>query len=307
MAKSKIRYDHTLLEKIIKRDECKIPIIPEKLNRDTRIKFICKCGCDGKKNFRTLNEKTGCFCKVCTENIRQAKKRKTNLKKYGVENPMQSQEVKEKSKKTNLKKYGVEHAFQSQEVKEKYKKTNLKKYGVEHAMQSQEVKEKSKKTCMENHGVEHPFQSQEVKEKSKKTNLKKYGVENPMHNSEISEKASKNAYKLKDYTLPSSKVIKIQGAENHGLDYYFNNLEGTEDNLITSRIEVPEIWYTGEDNKRHRYFCDFYIKNTNTIVEIKSMWTYEKNKIKVELTKKECENQNYNFLLLIFDGKGKLI
>ena len=54
------------------------------------------------------------------------------------------------------------------------------------------------------------------------------------------------------------------------LDYYLNEMNGHEDYIIISRKEVPNIWYTGEDNKRHRYFCDFYIKNTNTIVEVKS-------------------------------------
>ena len=38
------------------------------------------------------------------------------MKNYGVENPFQSEEVKDKSKATCLENYGIEYSLQSQEV-----------------------------------------------------------------------------------------------------------------------------------------------------------------------------------------------
>lgn len=60
------------------------------------------------------------------------KRKKTNLKKYGVDNPMKNLNVKNKLKKTNIKKYGVSNVFKSEKIKNKIKETNLKKYGVKH-------------------------------------------------------------------------------------------------------------------------------------------------------------------------------
>jgi hypothetical protein len=51
----------------------------------------------------------------------------------------------ENRKKTNLEKYGVENPFQSEEIKGKIKNANLEKYGVENPQQNKNIKEKTKK------------------------------------------------------------------------------------------------------------------------------------------------------------------
>lgn len=60
------------------------------------------------------------------------KRRETMLRRYGVENPFQNEEIKQKIKETNLKKYGVENPNQlksfKQESIKKQKKTLAKKY-----------------------------------------------------------------------------------------------------------------------------------------------------------------------------------
>ena len=64
------------------------------------------------------------------------------LDKYGFENPVQSQEIKDKIKQTNLDKYGVEYPLQSQEIRDIIKQTCLDKYGVEHTFQVKEFQNK---------------------------------------------------------------------------------------------------------------------------------------------------------------------
>ena len=188
---------HTLLSK-------------EYTNCETKYDYQCKCG-NPQCSITIGHLKEGKdSCKPCSTRKRKA----TNVKTYGFENPMQNTDVKEKYKETCLKNLGfaypmqnavvqgkskatclenlgVENPAQNEEVKEKIKLTNLKNLGVEHPAQNEEVKEKMKKTCLENLGVEYPFQNEEVKEKIKLTHLKNLSVEYPMQNEDVKEKTKK--------------------------------------------------------------------------------------------------------------------
>lgn len=81
-------------------------------------------------------------------------------------------------------KYGVDNPFQSDEVKEKIKETLLEKYGVDHPMYAEKTKEKIKNTCLERYGVDSYTKTDEFKQKSTKTSLNKYGV---THSSKTNE------------------------------------------------------------------------------------------------------------------------
>jgi len=106
------------------------------------------------------------------------KRKQTNLDRYGVENPFQSELVKNKSKQTNLDRYGVENPFQSELVKNKSKQTNLDRYGVEYISKSQEIKDKKRQTCIDKYGVANVGLIPSSIEKRKQTNLDRYGVYN---------------------------------------------------------------------------------------------------------------------------------
>lgn len=54
------------------------------------------------------------------------KSKETCMKKYGVENPSQSLEIKEKIKQNNLNKYGAEYYSQTKEYKESILKNKNK-------------------------------------------------------------------------------------------------------------------------------------------------------------------------------------
>ncbi|MCF0125847.1 MAG: hypothetical protein HUJ68_08890, partial [Clostridia bacterium] len=71
---------------------------------------FCK-HCKKPTSFLGLHKGYKKFCCIkCTANSDEIKEKKklTCIKKYGVENPLQSQTVQEKSKATLLEKYGVE-------------------------------------------------------------------------------------------------------------------------------------------------------------------------------------------------------
>ena len=164
--------------------------IKQNYKREQAIYYTCS-NC-GKTYIKSTIRRMITFNKLC--NACTVKQRM--LEKYGVENPFQLLEVKEKIKKTNKEKYGsenpyafgqdrykqiikekygVDNVFQADEIKEKIKKTNISKYGVESPSQSKVIQEKIKKTCIEKYGTEYAVSSPIIRKKIEDTNLEKYG------------------------------------------------------------------------------------------------------------------------------------
>lgn len=231
----------------------------------------------------------------------------TCLKNNGVFFPSQNKEIREKIKQSCLKNNGVLFPTQCKEVMEKMKQNNLIKYGVENTSQSKEVKEKIKKTFITNYGVTHPFKNKEIKEKFKQTCLTKYGVEHPLQNAEVSEKASKNAYKLKNYTLPSGKIIKLQGYEHYGVDELIKEENISEHDIITNRSKVPNIWYEDKNGKKRRYFVDIFIPSQKRCIEIKSTWTMKVKKDNVLEKQQAMINAGYKCEIWVYSKHGERV
>lgn len=298
------------------------------LNNIKEMPVCTECG--SEVNFISLKKGYSKTCSyTCSANPSRNKKLKqTNLNKYGVENPSQRDEIKEKKKKTKkenfgdenynnrnkykntcIDKFGFENVFQNEVIKEKIKKSNLEKYGVEFFSQTEEYKEIYKKTSIERYGVEYPLQSKEIREKGKITNIKKYGVEHSSQNSDIKEKTLKNLFLKKYYTMPSGKIITIQGYENHTLDILLENHK--EDDLIVSDKEIEniigKIWYFGENNKKHRYYPDLYCISENKIYETKSDYTFLLDLCDNKLKMEACKKNGIDFVFYIFNKKRQLL
>lgn len=113
------------------------------------------------------------YCKKC----KSIKSEKTNLGKYGVKNPMQNQEIKDKLKNSLIDKYGVDHYSKTEEYKAKFKQTSIKNWGVDNPSKSKKVINKIKKTNNKRMGVDWAMQSNITIEKSRKSFMDKYGVD----------------------------------------------------------------------------------------------------------------------------------
>ena len=301
-----------------------VPEIIQKVKDTNKEKYGVECSFQReeikKKAKNTIKERYGVEYATQSDII-QKKTIQTNLKKYGVEYATQSKKVQNKTKATNLEKYGVEYATQTDIVKEKTIQTNLTKYGVENPSQNENIKIKKEETCMKNYGVKSSFQMEETKQKNRlvmienkdnimnkrrKTCLEKYGVEHPAQNPEIMAKCSKNAYKLKDYILPSGNIIKIQGYENYALDEILR--DGIlEEDIINGCKNVPEIWYEDKNNIKRRHYVDIFIPSQNKCIEIKSTWTAEKKKDCIFLKQQAGKDRGYEYEIWVYNKNGEKV
>jgi transposase-like protein len=246
--------------------------------------------------------------------IIETKRKQTKFLRYGDEeynNP-------EQNKRTMVEKYGAEHALQVPEFNEKFKhtlenkdwsdaneqrkKTLLERTGYNHQLQNPKVKEKMKNTNMLRYGVENPSQCIEIAERKIQTHRKNYGVDYPAQHTETFIKQRIGMYSLKPYITPSGKTIFIQGYENFALDELFKIYD--EDEIITDKKKIPEIWYENK-GKKCKYIPDIFIEKENKIIEIKSTYTiavdYETNLLK----KNSCLNLGFVFEFRIYSSNGK--
>ena len=98
----KTRFNKTLLDEICMRDKCKVELTPQqykKLNRNTRITFICgseNCNEKGDKVLREMH-RGGAFCSACMTKISREKFVNTSNILFGTDNPVQNSDISEKA------------------------------------------------------------------------------------------------------------------------------------------------------------------------------------------------------------------
>ena len=325
-----IKYYKGIGYNVNKGDRVLIDIID--LRKGTPIKIDVKCDICGYENRIYLQKYYmnfdkynyySCF-KCCGEKIKI-----TNNKKYGVDNPSQSELIKNKKKETTLKNYGVENPSQSESIKKLKCETMMKNYGVEYVFQSNELQKNMKKTKLEKYGdenyhniekskitnlekycFENVSQSDIIKKRKCETSLINYGVEYPVKLDIIKQKSKKTCLKkygvehamqnknifIKSF-LTSNKIHKYkntnifyQGSyEKDFLDKYLDKIEIDK---------IDKIKYIFE-NKVKYYYPDFYYKKLNLIIEIKSDYTLINELYKNLAKQKSCIEQGYNFIFIV--------
>lgn len=212
-------------------------------------------------------------CKIKKEKVIKDKIKKEKIKKT----PEEILLIMEKRSKTKFEKYGDPN-FNNQEKK---KNTLKERYGDENYNNSNA----RKNTLKEKYGDEN-FNNQQKKEE---TCLNKYGVRHTNQNLEIMNKIQKSGFNLKFH---ENMDLYYRGSyEKDFLDFCFSN------NILVS--DFKDHLYYSHNNKKHRYYPDFYHEKTNTIIEIKSEYTFESD-YDINILKQKCSIENkYNFLFII--------
>lgn len=265
-------------------------------SHNTKLTNLTKYGVENVKQYKAIITKAKeTYNSKSDEEKAKIQKRKENamLKKYGVSNPSYSSEIKEKISTKNKANAGSRMIV--------LKQNNQIKYGVDNVFQLNEIKEKSKETFRVKYGVENPSQSFEIQLKKENTCLENYGVKYPAHSIEVFEKQQK--YRWKNYTLPSGKIVQVQGYEPKALDILLKSYDETE--LILERKLIPKITYGV--NSEHQYITDIFIPKENRFIEVKSEYTFLKY-LDINLMKEEASiRDGYTFDFMILNKKGDIL
>jgi len=175
----------------------KFSILLYKYHNNIKLGVICS-SCNKETKFISFNKGYNKYCsKKCVMSDkelikkRNKKSKKTNIEKYGVDNPMKSDIIKNKVKKTNIEKYGVDNPMKSDIIKNKVKKTNIEKYGEGCYLRTDEFKIKSKKANIEKYGSDHHMKNGDIINKIIKNNITKWGVDNYSKTDEFKSKMDK--------------------------------------------------------------------------------------------------------------------
>jgi hypothetical protein len=296
----KIVYDLNTLNHKLLTDGATLVSKPDILKRESIIQFKCSCENNHEKRFINIIKKGGAFCKTCTKSNQLIKTKNTFIKKYGVDNPLKNNEIRDKIKKTCIQKYGKENVLLCREKQEKRLNTLFLNYGVINPSNSSKLQEKRKETFIKKYGVDNPLKNKEIKEKQDKTIIDRYGVKNISQLVEIQDKIQQSSRKFKDYKMPSGTIRRVQGYEPYAINELVKN--HNEDDIKTNRRDVPRILYNF-NNKDKYYFPDIYIPSENKIVEVKSDYTYNNNLDINTLKKEACERAGYIYEFWIYNPK----
>lgn len=177
----------------------------EDLSNGSKIEVVCLCDYCGQEMIRPYYEHItrGDCCSKC----RYLKTKETLQSRYGVDNVMDIQGVKDKVKQTNIEKYGCTCTAHNPKIKAKIKQANIEKYGNEYYFGSEKGKQviqqiidnrteeekqnilnKMQSTCLEKYGTKNAMSSDIVKQKIINTNMEKYGVPYAIMNEDVKAK-----------------------------------------------------------------------------------------------------------------------
>lgn len=164
------------------------------------------------------------FCnKSCTNNFLKTKVGKEYklykmILKTGVRSPGNTPESIAKRKQTNLLRYGTENPNELDYIKNKIKEINEQKYGVKSALCLKEVREKGKETYFSKNGVRTPFELNEIQTKIKDINIEKYGTEFPTKTETIKNKIKQTC--LEKYGTHNASLKHIKNYEHLNREYF---------------------------------------------------------------------------------------
>jgi hypothetical protein len=228
----------------------------------------------------------------------QTKRKDTNIKKYGVEIASKLPEVIEKNKQSHIKHWG-DYAMRNSEILKKRNDTCIEKYGGI-GMASEELFSKMKNTNIKKYGVKYYSSTDDWYDKCVKTALEKYGKGWVSKVDSINSKQQAGGYSYYDFEFPSGKVVRVQGYEPKVLAKLV--VDYSEDDIIVgvqNIIDEIGFFHYEYENETHRYYPDIYIKSENRIIEVKSTYTFNKEKEKNLLKRESVLNKNINFNFII--------
>ena len=132
-----------------------------------------------------------------------------------------------------------------------------------------------KKFMLTRYGSEYFITSDTYKKRMQEL----YGVDHHMQHPETFQKCMETALRLKQFSLPKTgRVVEVMGYEQYAIELLLEKVHPllgrpVEEDEILTGPDVPRFAYADENGQKRRYFPDIAIKDTNIIIEVKSIWT----------------------------------
>ena len=151
--------------------ECQYSDLGKKITKDIKIKSnLEKYGVEHTSQLKGVTDKR---TKSRADHVNKIQQhvRESLYKKYGAYDVMHIPHILQKIKDTNLKKFGVEFPLQqlkkeNSEIYQKISQTCINKFGVDSLLKNKEVIEKIKQTNIQRYGVDNPLKNKEIWKKS---------------------------------------------------------------------------------------------------------------------------------------------
>lgn len=253
--------------------ECQYSDLGKKITKEIKIKSnLEKYGVEHTSQLKEVTDKR---TKSRADHVNEIQQhvRESLYKKYGAYDVMHIPHILQKIKNTNLKKFGVEFPLQqlkkeNSEIYQKISQTCINKFGVDSPLKNKEIREKIKQTNIQKYGVDNPLKNKEIWKKSQDNRQisSKSKLENNFLNylklkyesdDIITQYKSKEYPYYCDFYIKSINLyIEIQGHWTHN-DHPFD-INNLNDQLIM------DIWRT-------KSLSDKYYKNALNTWTIKDV------------------------------------
>lgn len=242
--------------------------------RNTKTKVEIVCPVHG--SFLQTPEKhmagSGCPRPECLK----ARTETTNMARYGVARPLQSDAIKQKSRATSLERYGAENVMQSDFGKAQMAEACQEKFGTDTPLASPEVREKIMATNQGRYGGASPFCSEEVKAKSVATSMSRRGVPNSMMDGFVKAKQQETLQERYDVENPMELAsVRKKVVESKAANGTFNSSDAEErlHEMLVDRFGDTDVvrQYASD---AYPYACDFYIRSRDLYIELNGTWTH---------------------------------
>jgi hypothetical protein len=153
------------------------------------------------------------------------------------------------------------------------------------------------------YGVNNVFENEDIKKKSRETCLRNIGVEYAQQNNKSFEKMLSSSFRRREYILKDGTISMILGYEDLAI-------KELEDSKLYKIIEtgnsnnIPSFWYNDDNGKKRKYYPDIFLPEINTIIEVKSVYYFEKE-MKINICKAKEVSKKYRCLFYVYKNRRK--
>ena len=228
----------------------------------------------------------------CTQNDPKVIKKREDhfMSKYGVKNPYQAEEVKQKIKESNLANYGVEYNLQRKETIQQAKQTKLERYGD----QNYNNVTKAKTTCLDKYGVDSYSKTDKFKS-TIRAQVDFYAIAKKglvTHNIKVDKQCKLGYITIQDAFIKygqswyKNKIVPIlykyhtgfiSLADEQIIKSYYENNNGHSSQEENKLLELLHKYYSGTIiHGEHKIIAplelDFYIPELNIAIEYNGIY-----------------------------------